>query len=48
MVSDARLVRILCGHRGPVRTLAFSPSGAHLASAGNYFNVKLHDKLMPH
>lgn len=36
MVSDARLVRILCGHRGVVRTLAFSPSGAHLASAGNY------------
>lgn len=33
-VCDARLVRVLCGHRGVVRALAFAPSGDYLASAG--------------
>lgn len=33
-VCDARLVRVLLGHRAAVRALAFAPAGTHLASAG--------------
>lgn len=38
-VCDARLVRVLCGHRAAVRALAFAPAGTHLASAGQQTNT---------
>jgi transcription initiation factor TFIID subunit 5 len=35
-VNDAKLVRVLPGHKGGIQALSFSPDGKYIASAGKF------------